>query len=146
MASTTESELKSKLKYRAVLKSVTRLVEFIDESDPVKLALRLLQEGLLNENTYEELLMESKTGTDKARRIVNELLKKVKVNSDERYEKLIEVLNEEEMFDAVKLIKERYKGKCIHLFKDFQSNNITTCDDIRLAHCIKQSVCSTPNS
>ena len=83
MASITESESKSKLKYRAVLKSVTRLVEFIDERDPVKLALRLLQEGLLNENTYEELLLESKTGTDKARRIVNELLKKVKVNSDE---------------------------------------------------------------
>ena len=115
MASAAES--KSKLKYRAIMKSMTGLVDFIDGGDPVKLALRLLQEGLLNENTYEELLMESKTGTDKARKIVNELLKKVKVNPEERYEKLIEVLNEEEMFDAVKLIKERYKGKCIHLLR-----------------------------
>ena len=87
----------------------------------MKLALRLLQENLLNVNTYEELLLESKTGTDKARKIVTELLKKVKVDPHIKYEKLIEVLNKEEMFDAVKLIKERYMGKSIHFFIDFQS-------------------------
>ena len=101
------------------MKSMTGLVDVIDGGDPKKLALRLFQEQLLNENTYGELLSES-TGTDKARKIVNELLKKVKVNPDERYKKLIEVLNKEEMFDAVKLIQEKYKGKCIHLFRDLQ--------------------------
>ena len=115
MASAAES--KSKLKYKAIKKSMTGLVDFIDEGDPKKLALRLFQEGLLNQNAYDELLSESKTGIDKARKIVNELLKKVKVNPDERYKKLIEVLNKEEMFDAVKLIKEKYKGKCIHLLR-----------------------------
>ena len=119
MASATKSESKSKLKYRAIMKSMTGLVDVIDGGDPKKLALRLFQEQLLNENTYDELLLES-TGTDKARKIVNEILKKVKVNPDERYKKLIEVLNREEMFDAVKLIKEKYKGKCIHLFRDLQ--------------------------
>ena len=48
----------------------------------------------------------------------------MKVDPDEKYEKSIEVLNKEEMLDAVKLINYKYKGKCIHLFNDFQSNNI----------------------
>ena len=99
------------------MKSMTDLVDFIDEGDPKKLALRLFQEELLNENTYNELLSETKIGTDKARKIITELLKKVKVNPEERYEKLMEVLTKEEMFDAVKLIKEKYKGKCIHLLR-----------------------------
>ena len=115
MASAAEST--SKLKYRAIMKSMTGLVDFIDGGDPKKLALRLFQEELLNENTYGELLLESKTGIDKARKIVNELLKKVKVDPNNKYKKFIEVLNEEEMLDAVKLIKEKYKGKCIHLLR-----------------------------
>ena len=119
MASATKSESKSELKYKAILKSMTGLVDFIDERDPVELALRLLQEGLLNQNTYDELLLESKTGIDKARKIVNELLKKVKVDPNNKYKKFIEVLNKEEMFDAVKLIKKKYKGECIHLFRDY---------------------------
>ena len=115
MASAAES--KSKLEYKAIKKSMTGLVDFIDEGDPKKLAFRLFQEELLNENTHDELLSETKTGTDKARKIITELLKKVKVNPEEKYEKLMEVLTKEEMFDAVKLIKEKYKGKCIHLLR-----------------------------
>ena len=129
MASEAESGSKSKLKYEAIKNSMTDLVDYIDGGDSIKLALRLFQEDLLNENTYDKLLLESKTGKDKARTIVNELHKKLKVNSDERYEKLIEVLNKEKMFAAVKLIEERYKGKCIHFFRGVQSYNITTCDD-----------------
>ena len=113
MASAAESESKSNLKYSAIFKSMTGLVDFIDERDPVKLALRLLQEGLLNQNTYDELLLESKTGIDKARKIVNELLKKVKVDPNNKYKKFIEVLNKEKMSGAVKLIN---KGKCIPFF------------------------------
>ena len=129
MASAAESESKSKLKYRAIKKSVTGLIKSIVGGDPVKLSTRLFEEDLLNKSTYDESLLESKTGVHKARKIVSELLNKVDVNPDEGYEKLIEVLNKEEMFDAVKLIEEKYKGNCIHLFRDFQPNNITTCDN-----------------
>ena len=124
MASAAEPESKATPKYRAILKSMTGLVDFICGGDPMKLALRLFEKELLNENTYDEFLLGSITGTEKARRIVNEVLKKVKVDPDETYEKFIEVLNTEKMLDAVKLIKKKYKGKCIHLLRDFH----TKCD------------------
>ena len=48
MASTAESQ---SIKYRAILKSMAGLVDFIDGGDSMKLALRLYQEELLNANT-----------------------------------------------------------------------------------------------
>ena len=121
------SAAESNLKYRAILNSMPSLIDLIDKGDPMKLALRLFQEGLLKEYTYDELLLECKTGTDKARKIVFEIHSQAEVNPVETYEKLIEVLNKEEMFNAVKLIEERYKmGKSIHFFIDFRSDSIIT--------------------
>ena len=110
-------ESKSNLKYRAIKKSMTGLVDLIDATGTMKVALRLFQEDFLNESTYYGL-EESKTG-DGARKIVGELLKKMKVNPDERYEKLMEVLDEEKMLDAVRLIKKKYNGKCIIFLETF---------------------------
>ena len=129
MAFAAKLESKSNLKHRAFFENMTDLADLIDEGGPMKLALRLFQEGLLKEDTYEETLLESKTGKYKAIKIVNELQKKLKV-CPERYEKLIEVLNKEEMSVAVKKIKDKYKGKCIQQYYCMRFSDVYLHDSL----------------